>query len=79
MAGPAGEPRSATSAALAVAVGDVPVLQHARGALAAQVAARICGLRVGPVAGLVRGVCRGGPPANVGECDWGPVTVSRTD
>jgi len=72
-------PRSCPDGALAVAVGDVPVLQNARGALAAQVAARICGVRVGPVAVLVRAVCRGGPAATVGNSDWGPVTVSRTD
>jgi hypothetical protein len=69
---------AARDGALDVAVGDVPVLQNARGVLAAQVAARICGLRVGEVAVLVRAVHCGGPSATVGWSGWGPVTVSRT-
>jgi hypothetical protein len=74
---PAGMP-AGRDGSLDVAVGDVPVLENARGVLAAQVAARICGLRVGPVAVLVRAVHCGGRSATVGESDWGPVTVSRT-
>jgi len=86
MAGSAEEPLVTAPAsapvgdgAFAVTVGDVAVLRDVRGTLAAQVAARICGVRVGPIAVLVRAVCCGGPTATVGESGWGPVTVSRTD
>jgi hypothetical protein len=48
-----------------VAVGDVNVLNNARIGVAAQVAAQVCGLKVGPVAVLARTVDRSGTTTTV--------------
>ena len=47
-----------------VAVGDVTILQDVNIGVAAQVAANICGVKVGPVAVLGTAVDRTGTPAN---------------
>jgi hypothetical protein len=58
-------------------VGDVTILGDVRVDLAAQVAARICGVAVGPVTVLARAVGRSGETATVCESDQGPVTISQ--
>ncbi len=60
-----------------VMVADVTILGDVRVELAAQVAARICGVAVGPVAVLARAVGRSGQTATVCESDQGPVTISQ--
>ena len=50
-----------------VNVGDVTILQDVRVSLAAQVAAQICGVKVGPVAVLGRAVDRSGGTRTVCE------------
>jgi hypothetical protein len=56
---------------------DVRVLEDVRIGVAAQVAAQICGLKVGPVAVLGRAVDRSGDTEVVCESDQGPVTISQ--
>ncbi|MDQ3104095.1 MAG: hypothetical protein M3Q87_02525 [Actinomycetota bacterium] len=60
-----------------VSVGDVEILNDARIAVAAQVAAQICGVKVGPVAVLGRAVDRSGDTSTVCRSDQGPVTISQ--
>ncbi len=62
---------------LDVTVGGVAVLQDAGVAVAAQVAARLCGVRVRRMTLLVRAAHLGGRTVRVGSCTWGPVAVSR--
>lgn len=52
-----------------VVVGDVTILEDVRVALAAQVAAQICGVSVGPVAVLGRAVDRSGATRIVCESE----------
>lgn len=58
-----------------VAVGDVTILEDVNVALAAQVAANVCGLKVGPVAVLGRAVDRSDATRTVCTTDQGPVTI----
>ena len=60
-----------------VAVGDVNVLNDVNVGVAAQVAAEICGLEVGPVSVLGRAVDRSGATRTVCTSDQGPVTISQ--
>ena len=60
-----------------VAVGDVNVLNDARIGVAAQVAAQVCGVKVGPVAVLATAVDRSGATRTVCDSDQGPVTISQ--
>jgi len=60
-----------------VAIGDVNVLNDANVGVAAQVAANICGVNVGPVAVLANQVARGSADKTVCTTDQGPVTISR--
>ena len=60
-----------------VAIGDIEILNDARVAVAAQVAAQVCGLEVGPVAVLARAVDRSGDTETVCETDQGPVTIEQ--
>lgn len=60
-----------------VAVGDVTILQDVNVGVAAQVAAQICGLKVGPVAVLGNAVDRSGDTATVCTTDQGPVTLQQ--
>ena len=62
-----------------VAVGDVTILEDVRVGLAAQVAAAICGVRVGPVAVLARQVDRTGKTVTVCKIDQGDVTIQQND
>jgi hypothetical protein len=58
-----------------VNVGDVTILEDVNIGVAAQVAAQICGLKVGPVAVLGTAVDRSGDTETVCESDQGPVTI----
>lgn len=60
-----------------VAVGDVTILEDVNVGVAAQVAANICGVKVGPVAALGRAVDRSGDTATVCQSPQGPVTISQ--
>lgn len=60
-----------------VSVGDVNILNDARIGVAAQVAAQICGVKVGPVAVLGNAVDRSGASSTVCTTDQGPVTISQ--
>jgi uncharacterized protein (DUF697 family) len=60
-----------------VNVGDVSVLNNARIGVAAQVAATICGVNVGPVAVLAANVDATGVQRTVCTTDTGPVTISN--
>ncbi len=60
-----------------VNIGDVTVLENV--GVAAQIAAEVCGVQVGPVAVLGRAVDRDGETRTVCESDQGPVTISQND
>jgi hypothetical protein len=60
-----------------VAIGDIAILNDANIGVAAQVAAEICGVKVGPVAVLGRAVDRSGDTRTVCETDQGPVTIEQ--
>ncbi len=60
-----------------VNVGDVTILEDVRVGLAAQVAAQICGVKVGPVAVLGKAVDRSGDFRTVCNSDQGPVTITQ--
>ena len=60
-----------------VAVGDVTILEDVNIGVAAQVAANICGVKVGPVAVLGEAVDRSGATRTVCTTDQGPVTLEQ--
>jgi len=60
-----------------VAVGDVTILEDVNIGVGAQVAANICGLKVGPLAVLGAAVDRSGAPRTVCTTDQGPVTIEQ--
>ena len=60
-----------------VNVGDVTILENVDIGVAAQVAAQICGVKVGPVAVLGVAVDRSGDTRTVCESDQGPVTIRQ--
>ena len=60
-----------------VAVGDVTILEDVNIGVAAQVAANICGVKVGPVAVLGQAVDRSGATRTVCTTDQGPVTLEQ--
>ena len=60
-----------------VAVGDVTILEDVRIGVGAQVAAQICGLKVGPVSVLGRAVDTTGVSRTVCTSDQGPVVISQ--
>ncbi len=62
-----------------VNVGDVTILEDVRIGVAAQLAAQICGVRVGPVAVLGRAVDRSGDTSTVCRSEQGPITLSQND
>lgn len=61
-----------------VAVDDVNILNNARIGVAAQVAAALCGIKVGPVAVLGTAVDASGDAAFVCEAANGPVTITNS-
>lgn len=60
-----------------VAIGDVSVLNDARIGLVAQVAANVCGVKVGPVAVLGTAVDRSGESRTVCTTGQGPVEIQQ--
>jgi hypothetical protein len=60
-----------------VAVGDVTLTDVVDIGVAAQVAAQICGVKVGPVAVLGQAVDRSGVDRIVCTSDQGPVTLTQ--
>ncbi|CAN5368773.1 hypothetical protein BH20ACT22_BH20ACT22_11560 [soil metagenome] len=62
-----------------VNVGDVTILEDVNIGVAAQVAANICGVKVGPVAVLGQAVDRSGATRTVCETDQGDVTLTQND
>ncbi|MBA3798798.1 MAG: hypothetical protein H0X18_06830 [Geodermatophilaceae bacterium] len=60
-----------------VAVGDVTITDAVDVGVAAQIAANICGVKVGPVAVLGRSVDRSGESRTVCTTDQGPVTLTN--
>ena len=60
-----------------VNVGDVTILRNVDIGVAAQVAANICGVEVGPVAVLGEAVDRSGRTRTVCEAPQGPVTITQ--
>jgi len=59
-----------------VAVGDITV-QDINVGVAAQIAANVCGVKVGPVAVLGRAVDRSGTTSTICTTPTGPVTISQ--
>jgi hypothetical protein len=62
-----------------VNVGDITLRDTVDIGVAAQVAAQICGVKVGPVAVLARAVDRSGETRTVCQSDQGPVTISNNN
>ena len=60
-----------------VNVGDVTILEDVNIGVAAQVAAQICGVKVGPVAVLGRAVDRSGDTSTRCEADGAPITITQ--
>jgi len=60
-----------------VAVGDVTILEDVNVGVAAQVAANVCGVKVGPVAVLGAAVDRSGGTRTVCTTEQGPVTLEQ--
>jgi hypothetical protein len=60
-----------------VNVGDVTILEDVNIGVAAQVAAAICGVKVGPVAVLGQAVDRSGDTRTVCEPETGDITLSQ--
>lgn len=60
-----------------VAIGDVTILEDVNVGVAAQVAANICGVKVGPVAILGRAVDRSGQTETVCTANQEPITISQ--
>jgi hypothetical protein len=60
-----------------VAIGDVTILEDVNVGVAAQVAANVCGVKVGPVAVLGQAVDRSGATETVCTTDQGPVTLRQ--
>jgi hypothetical protein len=60
-----------------VAVGDVNIARNVDIGVAAQVAASVCGVKVGPVAVLGTAVDRSGATRTVCTTNQGPVTIRQ--
>ena len=75
--GPASSQVAVQDGLVNVAIGDVEVLNDAQIGVAANVAAQVCGVKVGPVAVLGRAVDRTGDARTVCELPTGPVTIEQ--
>ena len=75
IASPASAQPVAQDGLVNVTVGDVTILENV--GVAAQIAAQVCGVKVGPVAVLARAVDRSGDTETVCESAQGPVTISN--
>lgn len=76
---PAANAQATQDGLVNVNVGDVTILEDANIGIVAQVAANICGVKVGPVAVLGRTVDRSGATRTVCETDQGDVTLSQNN
>nr|MBA2455265.1 hypothetical protein [Nocardioidaceae bacterium] len=77
VAPPAGAATQTQDGLVNVVVGDVTFLNDTNIGVAAQVAAQICGVKVGPVAILGAAVDRSGATRTVCTTDQGPVTITQ--
>jgi hypothetical protein len=77
VAAPASAQTAAQNGLVNVAIGDVSVLDNANIGVAAQVAANVCGVKVGPVAVLATQVDASGATSPVCTTPTGPVTISQ--
>jgi hypothetical protein len=75
VAGPAGAQDQ--NGLVNVAIGDVNILNNVDIGVAAQVAANICGVKVGPVAVLGTAVDRSGNARTVCTTDQGPIRITN--
>ncbi len=62
-----------------VAVGDITITDAVDIGVAAQIAANICGVKVGPVAVLGTAVDRSGESRTVCTTDQGPITLTNNN
>ena len=60
-----------------VSVGDVTILKNVKVGVAAQVAAQVCGVDVGPVAVLGNAVDAGNGTQTICHSDQGPVRIEQ--
>jgi hypothetical protein len=60
-----------------VIVGDVTIAEDVNVGVGAQVAANVCGVKVGPVAVLATQVDRSGDTTTVCTVEQGPVTITQ--
>jgi hypothetical protein len=60
-----------------VNVGDVTIAEDVNVAVAAQLAAQVCGVKVGPVGVLATVVDRTGRTRTICRSEQGPVTISQ--
>ena len=70
-------PQNVQDGLINVAVGDVTILEDVNVGVAAQVAANVCGVKVGPVAVLGAAVDRSGGTRTVCTTEQGPVTLEQ--
>jgi hypothetical protein len=76
-AGPASAQPQFQDGLVNVAVGDITITDAVDVGVAAQIAANICGVKVGPVAVLGTAVDRSGSSRTVCTTDQGPVTINQ--
>jgi hypothetical protein len=74
---PAASAHSSQDGLVNVNAGDVTVLQDVNVGVGAQLAATLCGIKVGPVAVLGRAVDRSGETKTVCTTSQGPITLSQ--
>lgn len=77
VAGPASAQIVVQDGLVNVVVGDVTILEDVNVAVAAQLAAQICGVRVGPVTILGTTVDRGGAAKTICRSEQGPVRITQ--
>ena len=77
VAGPAGAQPVEQDGLVNVAIGDIEILNDANIGVAAQVAANVCGVKVGPVAVLGTAVDRSGDARTVCTTEEGPICITQ--
>jgi hypothetical protein len=77
VAGPAGAQPVEQDGLVNVAIGDIEILNDANIGVAAQVAANVCGVKVGPVAVLGTAVDRSGDARTVCTTEEGPIRITQ--
>lgn len=79
MASPASAATQTQDGLVNVAVGDITITDAVDLGVAAQIAANICGVKVGPVAVLATQVDRSGESRTVCTTDQGPITLTNNN